>query len=31
MSQSLKYGDIHDSHFEYIQTTVASLFLGRFW
>ena len=29
-SQSLKYGSIHDSHFEYIQTTVTSLFLGRF-
>ena len=29
-SQSLKYGGIHDSHFEYIQTTVTSLFLGRF-
>ena len=30
-SQSLKYGGIHDSHFEYIQTTITSLFLGRFW
>ena len=29
MSQSLKYGGIHDSHFEYIQTTVTSLFLGQ--
>ena len=29
-SQNLKYGGIHDSHFEYIQTTVCSLFLGRF-
>ena len=24
MSQSLKYGGIHDSHFEYIQTIVIS-------
>ena len=31
MSQSLKYGSIHDSHFEYIQTTITSLVLGRFW
>ena len=34
MSQSLKYGGIHDNHFEYIQTTVISLFsmfMGRFW
>ena len=31
MSQSLKYGGIHDGHFEYIQTTVTSLFLDRFW
>ena len=31
MSNSLKYDGIHDSHFEYIQTTVTSLFLGRFW
>ena len=23
MSQSLKYGGIHDGHFEYIQTTVT--------
>ena len=30
-SQSLQYGGIHDSHFKYIQTTVTSLFLGRFW
>ena len=29
-SQSLKYGGIHDSHFEYIQTTETSLFPGRF-
>ena len=31
MSQSLKYGGIHDGHFEYIQTTITSLFLGQFW
>ena len=31
MSQSLKYGGIHGNHFEYIKTTVTSLFLGRFW
>ena len=31
MSQSLKYGGIHGSHFEYIQTTVTFLFLDRFW
>ena len=31
MSQSLKNGGIHDNHFEYIQATVTSLFLGRFW
>ena len=31
ISQSLKYGGIHDSHFEYIQTTVISSFLGQFW
>ena len=30
-SQSLQYGGIHDSHFKYIQTTITSLFLGRFW
>ena len=30
-SQSLQYGDIHDSHFKYIQTSITSLFLGRFW
>ena len=30
MSQSLKYGGIHDNHFEYIQTTITSLFLRRF-
>ena len=29
-SQSLQYGAIHDSHFKYIQTTINSLFLGRF-
>ena len=29
-SQSLQYGGIHDDHFEYIQTTITSLFLGRF-
>ena len=29
-SQSFKNGGIHDGHFEYIQTTVISLFLGRF-
>ena len=29
-SQSLKYSGIHDSHFEYIQTTVTSLFQGWF-
>ena len=29
-SQSLNYGGIHDSHFEYIQTTVTSLFRGDF-
>ena len=28
---SLKYGGSHDSHFEYIQTTVTSLFLDWFW
>ena len=31
MSQNLKYGDIHGDHYEYIQTTVTSLFLGLFW
>ena len=31
MSQNLKYVGIYDSHFEYIQNTVISLFLGWFW
>ena len=31
MSQSLKYGGIHDSYFEYIKTNMTSLFQGRFW
>ena len=31
MSQSLQYGGIHDSHLKYIQTTIASFFLGWFW
>ena len=30
-SQSIQYGGIHDSHFKYIQNTITSLFLGRFW
>ena len=30
MSQSLKYGGIHYSHFEYIQTPVTSLFMADF-
>ena len=30
MSQSLKYGSIHDSHFEYIQTTITILFWADF-
>ena len=28
MSQSIKYGSIHDSHFENIQTTVNFLMSG---
>ena len=27
---SVMYGGIHDNHFQYIQTTVTSLFVGRF-
>ena len=30
MSQSLKYGGIHDSHFEYIQTIIISYFWTDF-
>ena len=29
-SQILQYGAIHDSHLKHIQTTITSLFLGRF-